>query len=112
MRVREGRNPDEGRVEIRVNGQWGVICSDHWSLLEARVVCGQLGRGYARTAMRVCNTEEPYRACQYHIWTHLLKETRNRSCHVEGIESYTYNAIKMNEFSTFVKLALCVTDIP
>ena len=53
MRLAGGRNADEGRVEMKVNGQWGVICSDHWSLLEARVACGQLGRGYARTAMRV-----------------------------------------------------------
>jgi lysyl oxidase-like protein 2/3/4 len=55
VRLSGGRNSDEGRVQIRVpggGGGWGTVCSDHWSVLEARVVCHQLGKGYARTAMR------------------------------------------------------------
>jgi lysyl oxidase-like protein 2/3/4 len=33
-------------------GQWGTICADGWSLLEANVVCHELGLGYASDALQ------------------------------------------------------------
>ena len=53
VRLVNGRNPREGRVEVNIGGQWGTICSDHWTLLEGTVVCQQLGKGYAAMAVRV-----------------------------------------------------------
>lgn len=32
---------------------WGVICSDHWTMLEARVACRQAGLGLAKSALQV-----------------------------------------------------------
>ncbi|XP_030375596.1 lysyl oxidase homolog 3B [Scaptodrosophila lebanonensis] len=53
VRLRGGRFRSEGRVEVRLSGgRWGSICADGWSLLEANVVCGQLGLGYAREAFQ------------------------------------------------------------
>ena len=32
---------------MNINGKWGVICGDHWTMKNTMVVCRQLGLGYA-----------------------------------------------------------------
>ena len=36
-----------GRVEVKINGEWGMICGDRWTMKNAMVVCRELGLGYA-----------------------------------------------------------------
>ncbi|ETE70263.1 Neurotrypsin, partial [Ophiophagus hannah] len=49
IRLMDGENKKEGRVEIYINGQWGTICDDGWSDKDAVVVCRQLGyKGLSR----------------------------------------------------------------
>ncbi|XP_047574269.1 neurotrypsin isoform X2 [Lutra lutra] len=43
IRLVDGENKKEGRVELFINGQWGTICDDGWTDKDATVICRQLG---------------------------------------------------------------------
>ena len=42
VRLVDGFNPLEGRVEICLNHAWGTICNNRFSNSDARVICRQL----------------------------------------------------------------------
>ena len=43
MRLQDGTDMSNGRVEICQNGVWGLVCNKMWDDADARVVCRQLG---------------------------------------------------------------------
>ena len=43
VRLVNGANIYEGRVEVCLQGIWKTVCDDFWGNSEARVVCTQLG---------------------------------------------------------------------
>ena len=51
-----GNNVREGRVEVCVDGQWGTICDNSWTSVNAQVVCSQIGQysGKEQPACSIC----------------------------------------------------------
>lgn len=43
LRLAEGPNKFQGRLEMEVAGTWGTICDDNFSYTAAAVVCRQMG---------------------------------------------------------------------
>ncbi|XP_071504522.1 uncharacterized protein [Diadema antillarum] len=47
IRLVGGNSPGSGRVEVYLNGEWGTICGNRWSISDGDVVCRSLGYDHA-----------------------------------------------------------------
>ena len=50
VRLVNGNSEGEGRVEVFHAGEWGTVCDDHWSEIDANIVCKEIGFARAISA--------------------------------------------------------------
>lgn len=51
LRLAGSDRPDEGRVEIYFDGQWGTICDNGWDIDDANIACIEMGFAGAEKAL-------------------------------------------------------------
>ncbi|XP_064613916.1 neurotrypsin-like [Liolophura sinensis] len=49
-------NTYSGRLEVYRGGKWGTVCEERWDILEARVICRQMGYASAIRVFRARDT--------------------------------------------------------
>ncbi|XP_071504919.1 scavenger receptor cysteine-rich domain-containing group B protein-like [Diadema antillarum] len=52
VRLVDGSGSYEGRVEVLYDSQWGTVCHNYWDIMDASVVCKQLGFANATDSFR------------------------------------------------------------
>ncbi|XP_061176813.1 deleted in malignant brain tumors 1 protein-like [Saccostrea echinata] len=52
IRLVNGRDTTEGRVEVLINNEWGTVCNNGWDVNDAKVVCRNLGLPSANAVAR------------------------------------------------------------
>lgn len=43
IRLQNGSNPLEGRVEVKLNGEWKTLCDSNWDFNDAKGICTSVG---------------------------------------------------------------------
>ena len=56
IRLADGENQYQGRVEVCLHGNWGTVCDDSWDNRDARVVCNQLGFTAGMCSIQILNS--------------------------------------------------------
>ena len=79
VRLKDGAQRCEGRVEVKYQGEWGTMNDHSWSLEEAAVLCRQLECGAAINASRGAHFGPGIRP----IWFHCIYCTGTESSLME-----------------------------
>ena len=63
VRLVGGTSNAEGRVEICLRNEWGTVCDQMWDVIDASVVCRQLGLSFTGIVIIITDTKH---ACSVH----------------------------------------------
>ena len=63
VRLTNGDRTGNGRLEVNLDGRWGLVCGDNFDMRDAHVVCKQLGyseEATINTANRIDDDNTPF----------------------------------------------------
>lgn len=90
IRLADGANSYEGRVEMCHNNEWGTVCDNGWSISDGIVACRQLGLPYV-----AITTDASFGPGAGHIWLDKLmctgSESQLANCHHNGFGLHSCN---------------------
>ena len=92
IRLQDGAEFWEGRVEIFYDGSWNTICDDSWDILDARVVCRMLG--YNNAAAAHSRAYFPHLSITFISDLNCTEWTDSiRNCRSQGEADYCYGLV-------------------
>ncbi|XP_022111583.1 scavenger receptor cysteine-rich domain superfamily protein-like [Acanthaster planci] len=97
VRLVDGFNGNEGRLEVFLDGEWGTVCGHSWGQPEATVACRQMGfpnatmvmrgRIFGSSKQRIHRYEISCAGVEYDLESCILKETGIGFCtHDEEVQ--------------------------
>uniref|UniRef100_A0A672HDF7 Soluble scavenger receptor cysteine-rich domain-containing protein SSC5D n=1 Tax=Salarias fasciatus TaxID=181472 RepID=A0A672HDF7_SALFA len=98
VRLIGGSSFCSGRVEIFHFGQWGTVCDDSWDLLDAEVVCRQLGCGRVLSAPTWAHFGQGSGPIWYDNVMCTGSETKLSECRHQGIGSHNCAPTHLSSF--------------
>ena len=85
LRLSGGSIPNEGRVEVKLNGFWGSVCDTNWNINTANVACRQLGYMNALETNPSAYFGEGKTPHTLHGANCIGNETRLKNCEHQGV---------------------------
>ncbi len=127
LRLTNGSSFRSGRVEILYNGVWGTVCNNSWDMVDANVVCRELGLGPAEVIHKSgqfergsgqiwlsgvqCNgTEKQLRHCSSFGWASNSCDHGNDVAITCGKFNYHFSSFRSESMRKQINLCIQYTE--
>jgi hypothetical protein len=92
IRLLGGKNEHEGRLQVQIDGKWGTVCDYGWNIINAALVCHQLGLALNPNDWRLEKSEVPSAGSSEAILLSNVRCTEHDidilKCRSEGVKDF------------------------
>ena len=72
MRLMEGKEEWEGRLEVCYNKRWGTVSGDKWTLTNSHVICNALGYNTTSKTFLQLQNDDTFTTLKSYLWCILI----------------------------------------